>query len=66
MELRQLKYFVAIVESASISKAAAKVHVAQSALSLQISHLEEAPGLFTPVDGIPLHTTSDKLGKLMI
>ncbi|MBC7482512.1 MAG: LysR family transcriptional regulator [Rhizobacter sp.] len=44
MELRQLKYFVAIVESASISKAAAKVHVAQSALSLQISHLEEELG----------------------
>ena len=44
MELRQLKYFVAIVESASISKAAAKVHVAQSALSLQVSHLEEELG----------------------
>lgn len=44
MELRQFKYFVAIVESASISKAAAKVHVAQSALSLQVSHLEEELG----------------------
>ena len=44
MELRQLKYFVAIVESASILNAAAKVHVAQSALSLQISHREEELG----------------------
>lgn len=44
MELRQLKYFIAIVESASISKAATKVFVAQSALSLQIAHLEEELG----------------------
>lgn len=44
MELRQLKYFIAIVENASISKAASKVYVAQSALSLQISQLEEELG----------------------
>lgn len=41
MELRQLRYFVAIVEQGSFSQAAAKVHVAQSALSHQIAQLED-------------------------
>ena len=40
MELRQLRYFVAIAESGSFSKAAEKVFVAQSALSHQIAQLE--------------------------
>ncbi len=44
MELRQLRYFVAIVDSASISRAATKLYIAQSALSLQISHLEDELG----------------------
>jgi LysR family nitrogen assimilation transcriptional regulator len=44
MELRQLKYFVAIVDHASISKAATKLYIAQSALSLQISQLEDELG----------------------
>lgn len=41
MELRQLKYFVRIVELGSVSRAAADLHVAQPALSHQISNLEE-------------------------
>jgi LysR family transcriptional regulator, nitrogen assimilation regulatory protein len=41
MELRQLRYFVAIVEMGSLSKAAHAVHVSQSALSFQIARLEE-------------------------
>jgi len=40
MELRQLKYFVAIADSGSFSKAAARVFVAQSALSHQVAQLE--------------------------
>lgn len=41
MEIRQLKYFVRIVELGSVSRAAADLHVAQPALSHQISNLEE-------------------------
>lgn len=44
MELRQLRYFLAIAEQGSFSKAAATVHVAQSALSHQLAQLEEELG----------------------
>ncbi len=40
MDLRHLKNFVAIVDCGSLSKAAEKVHVAQPALSQQLSGLE--------------------------
>ena len=45
MELRQLRYFVAIAESGSFSRAAEKVFVAQSALSHQIAQLEHELGI---------------------
>lgn len=41
MELRQLKYFVAVAEASSFSKAASVLSVAQPTLSRQISQLEE-------------------------
>ena len=44
VDLRQLRYFVAIVEAGSISRAAERVHVAQSALSLHIRRMEESLG----------------------
>jgi LysR family nitrogen assimilation transcriptional regulator len=44
MEFRQIKYFLAIVEWGSISKAAARLFVAQSALSQQMVQLEEELG----------------------
>ncbi len=40
MELRQLKYFIAVSDAGSFSKAAEQAHVVQSALSLQIATLE--------------------------
>lgn len=40
MELRQLRYFVRIVELGSMSRAAAELDMVQSALSQQISRLE--------------------------
>lgn len=40
MEMRQLRYFVEIARLSSFSKAAASVHVAQSALSQQVRQLE--------------------------
>src|SRR6516225_2812968 len=44
MELRQLKYFVAVVDNGSLSRAALQVFVAQSALSKQIAELEDELG----------------------
>lgn len=40
MELRQFKYFVAIVDCGSLSRAAQQLYVAQSALSKQMTDLE--------------------------
>ena len=40
MELRQLRYVVAIAEHGALSKAASQVFVAQSALSFQLAQLE--------------------------
>jgi LysR family transcriptional regulator, nitrogen assimilation regulatory protein len=44
MELRQLRYFVAIAKFGSLSKAAEQVYVAQSALSHQLAQLEDELG----------------------
>lgn len=44
MELRQLRYFVAIVEHGSLSRAALVLHVAQPALTQQLRQLEEELG----------------------
>lgn len=44
MDLRQLRYFVTIVESGSLSKASRQVFVAQPALSSQMARLEEEVG----------------------
>lgn len=41
MNTRQLRYFVAIVDEGSVSKAALKLHIAQPALSQHIFNLEE-------------------------
>ncbi|MER8639722.1 LysR family transcriptional regulator [Mesorhizobium sp. M1365] len=44
MDIRQLKYFVGVVEAGSFTKAASLLHVAQSALSLHVRQLEEGFG----------------------
>lgn len=45
MEIRQLKYFMSIVDYGSISKASGQLHIAQPALSQQIMNLEHALGV---------------------
>jgi DNA-binding transcriptional LysR family regulator len=44
MELRSLRYFIAILEAGSLSRAAASLYVAQPALSAQIKKLETELG----------------------
>lgn len=55
MDLRQLRYFVAIVEQGSFSKAAATLNVAQPALSLHVRNMEADLGtalLFRSPQGV--------------
>ncbi|MER8804843.1 LysR family transcriptional regulator [Mesorhizobium sp. M0998] len=64
MDLRQLKYFVGVVEAGSFTKAAAQLNVAQSALSLHVRQMEEEFGtqlLVRDRTGVTLTAAGTKL-----
>jgi LysR family nitrogen assimilation transcriptional regulator len=76
MEMRQLRYFVAIVDCGSLSRAAALVHIVQPALSQQMTQLEEELGTqllhrsvrgVTPTDaGLALYRHAQQILKLAV
>ncbi|MEI9426182.1 LysR family transcriptional regulator [Mesorhizobium sp. Cs1299R1N3] len=64
MEIRQLRYFVGVVDAGSFTKAASLLHVAQSALSLHVRQLEDAFGtqlLVRDRTGVTVTTSGAKL-----
>jgi LysR family hydrogen peroxide-inducible transcriptional activator len=65
MELHQLRYFVAVADEGSFSRAAAKVRVAQPSLSQQIRKLEAEMGqpLF---DRLPRSVVLTEAGRCLI
>ncbi|MGH2876091.1 MAG: LysR family transcriptional regulator [Solirubrobacteraceae bacterium] len=65
MELRQLRYLVALAEELSFTRAAASEHVAQPALSQQIRRLEEEVGLAL-VERTTRHVALTEAGEALV
>jgi LysR family nitrogen assimilation transcriptional regulator len=66
VDLRQLRYFIGVVEAGSFTKAAEQLHVAQSALSLHVRQMEEGFGtqlLVRDRTGVTLTAAGTKLLK---
>ena len=65
MELRHLRYFVAVGEEQHYGRASRRLHVAQPALSRQIQDLEEEVG-FKLFDRLPRGVKLNPAGKLFL
>lgn len=64
MKLRQLEYFLAVVENGSFSRASAELHVAQPALSQQVRKLEQELGVELLTRG-PRGVVANERGKIL-
>ncbi len=65
MDLRQLRYLVALAEERHFTRAAAREHIAQPALSQQIRRLEEEVGLAL-VERTTRHVTITAAGEMLV
>jgi DNA-binding transcriptional LysR family regulator len=65
MELKQIRHFVVVAELGSIASAARKLHIAQPALSRQISILEQECKV-TLFDRLPRGVALTKAGEVML
>lgn len=65
MDIRQLRYFVAIAEEGSLSAAAQRVHVAQPSLSQQVIALERELDA-TLLDRSPRGVTLTEAGEILL
>ena len=65
MELRQLRYLVALAEERHFTRAAEREHIAQPALSQQIRRLEQTLGLAL-VERTTRHVAMTEAGELLV
>ena len=65
MEIHQLEYFVAIVETGGFSRAAERCNVAQPSLSQQIKKLENEVG-FPLFDRLGRKVVLTDVGKMLL
>src|SRR3954452_15532760 len=65
MEVRQLRYLVAVADERHFTRAAAREHVAQPALSQQIRRLEEQVGI-APVERTTRSVALTEAGELLV
>jgi DNA-binding transcriptional LysR family regulator len=65
MELRHLRYFVAVAETENVSRAALRLHVSQPALSRQVRDLEDELG-FPLLERTPKSVRLTAAGRLFL